>query len=152
MAKNKLLFSTPRGGVVLRPGTSKLLTGKHNHHDDCDHDHHHHHDHHGHHDHDRHGRRGIDVREFETIRVVADNRPISVSCVFLVLIITDKHGRFLGILDKIKLAPGQSCSRPYRVPGEFLEIKAIAAFRSRHKGRFWRRGVDVIDVAVFGHK
>jgi hypothetical protein len=46
------------------------------------------------------------------------------------------------------LVPGQSYSQSYRVPGEVLSIVAYAA-RSR---RSCYRGLDTIDVAVFGHK
>lgn len=171
MAKNRLLFSTPINGVSLRPGTSELITGRHHHcdddrHDHHDHDHHdrdhhrrnHHHRRHRHR-HDHHGRRGgIDVREFETIRVVADNRRTSVSTVFLVLLVSgrrereERDGRNRNVqefrLAKIRLVPGQSFSQAYRVPGEVLNIVAFAS-RSR---RSCFRGFSTIDVAVFGHK
>lgn|GEM_PF-1887365 len=153
MAKNRLLFSTPVNGVSLRPGTSELITGRHHHGGDDHHGHHHHH-----HRHDHHRRGGIDVRDFETIRVVADNRRTSVSAVYLVLLVSGRgeregrDGRNRHVqefrLAKIRLVPGQSYSQSYRVPGEVLSIVAYAA-RSR---RSCYRGLDTIDVAVFGHK
>lgn len=155
MAKNRLLFSTPRGGVFLRPGSREWLTGRHRH------GHHHDHHHHGHHD-----NRGISIREFETIRVVANNRGSSSSVVSIVLLVSgrerdggrrgrddrgrDHHSQQF-ILDRIRLAPGESVSRSYRVPGETLNIVAIAR-EGRRGGCCRRRRGDVIDVAVFGHK
>ncbi|MHA7966047.1 hypothetical protein ACX93W_18140 [Paenibacillus sp. CAU 1782] len=164
MAKNRLLFSTPPGGVFLRQGTREWLTGRnhHGHH----HGHHHHHDrdHHDRHHHGHHDNRGISIAEFETIRVVATNRSASSSVVSLVLLVSgrerdDRDGRdrrrdhhsHQFILDRVRLAPGESFSRSYRVPGEILNIVAIAR-EARRRGGCRRRRGDIIDVAVFGHK
>ncbi|MFD0589924.1 hypothetical protein ACFQZE_18240 [Paenibacillus sp. GCM10027627] len=135
------------------------------HHRDHHHDHHHHDNHH--HDHRNRRRGSIDVRKFETIRVVADNRFISETPVVLSLFISDEHGRAIGRLARIKLLPGESFSKSFRVPGQRLSIVAHALRRRdrrlRDRDRLVRenrivreerlvRGFDIIDVAVYGHK
>ncbi|GKU80475.1 hypothetical protein [Paenibacillus sp. L3-i20] len=151
MAKNKLLFRTPREGFRLRPGTTRIVTENHHH----DHHHHHHKDEDQNNDNNNNNNnnnnqrnRGIDVRKYRTIRVNADNRFTSVSSVVFSLVIIE-NGRRVGILERFRLAPGETFSRTFNVPGEFLEIRAHA-LRKRNCRNNRRR--DTIDVSVFGHK
>ncbi|MFD0960502.1 hypothetical protein [Paenibacillus chungangensis] len=147
MSKNKLLFSTPQGGVSLRPGTSKILTNdRHhdhhhdNHHNQDGHDDHHHHDHH-------HDNTGIDISKYETIRVYARNRSRSATSVSISLLVS-QDDRFIAKLDKVMLAPGQTYTQTYSVPGQTLDIRATAT--PQRSNRSYR--VDVVDVQVYGHK
>ncbi|MCU6713121.1 hypothetical protein M6D81_30920 [Paenibacillus sp. J5C_2022] len=137
MSKNKLLFSTPPRGVALRPGTSKILTRQHHHH---------------HHDQDQDDdnvmdNMGIDISKYEIIRLFARNRSRSATCVWFTLLVS-QDGRFVAKLDKVKLAPGQSYTQTYSVPGQTLDIKATAT--AKRNSRYC--GVDVVDVQVYGHK
>lgn len=143
MAKNKLLFSTPVGGIELRPGETKVIT-RHNHHD-RHHDDDRHHDKDKHHDKDRH-HGGIEVRDYEVIRVVADNRITSETSVILSILTSIENGRTLGRLARVRLFPGESYSQSFAVPGQWLNIRAHAVRGCNH------RGVDRIDVSVFGRK
>lgn len=142
MAKNKLLFSTPTEGVTLRTGTSRVLTQQdHHHHHHYHHHHHHHHD--GHHHHDP----GIDVREYETLRLLATNRGTSATSVYVALLST-QDGQTSYKLAKLRLAPGQTYTNTYPVPGAYVNIKAYA---TRMAGRC-NRGTDTIDVQLYGRK
>ncbi|MBH5319052.1 hypothetical protein I6N90_14695 [Paenibacillus sp. GSMTC-2017] len=142
MAKNKLLFRTPREGVSLRPGTSRVITQNNNNENNENQQ--------ENNEQNRRRNRGIDVRKFETIRVVADNRSTSVSDVIISLLITE-HGRTVGRLDRIRLNPGESFTNTYTVPGRFLNIRAFATRNVNCRSQNNRR-VDTIDVRVFGHK
>lgn len=132
MAKNKLLFSTPNEGASLRTGTSRVLTRD---------GHHHHHHHHHHHD------RGIDVREYEMLRLYARNRGTSATSVYVALLSTE-NGRNQYRLARVRLAPGQQYTNTYAVPGEYVNIWAYAM---RLNNRC-NRGVDTVDVQLYGHK
>ncbi|MHA6482885.1 hypothetical protein ACX1C1_13390 [Paenibacillus sp. strain BS8-2] len=127
MAKNKSLYSTPAEGVTLRPGTSKVLT-------QTEHHHHHHNP-------------GIDVSEYAALRLFATNRSTSVSYVYIALLST-QDGQTSFKLGKVKLAPGQSYTNTYAVPGDYVNIKAYAAKKSGS----CLGGTDVIDVQLYGHK
>ncbi|MDQ6422691.1 hypothetical protein RB620_24970 [Paenibacillus sp. LHD-117] len=141
MAKNKSLYSTPAEGVSLRPGTGRVLTQNDHHHHDSDGDHEHHHHHHHHHD------PGIDVREYATLRLLATNRGTSVSNVYVTLLST-RNGETSYTLGRVRLAPGESYTNTYSVPGDYVNIRVYAA---RYEGGC-RRRVDTIDVQLYGHK
>ena len=136
MAKNKLLFSTPAEGVSLRTGTSRVLTRDH---------HHHHHHKHGHHHH-HHQNPGIDVREYGELRLLATNRGSSATSVIVELTSTS-NGQTQIRLARVRLAPGQSYSNTYAVPGRYVNIVAYALRNGRGC-----RSVDTIDVQLYGRK
>lgn len=145
MSKNKLLFSTPPRGVSLRPGTSKLLTRDRHH--DHHHDNHHDHNGHDHHHDDVQANMGIDISKYEIIRVYARNRSRSATSVWISLLVS-QDGRFVAKLDKVMLAPGQTYTQTYSVPGQTLDIRATAMPQRSSRNC----GVDVVDVQVYGHK
>ncbi|MCR2804557.1 hypothetical protein [Paenibacillus soyae] len=156
MAKNKLLFSTPEGGYVIRPGQSRIITrerlleelaaervaaerilaeeGVQDVIEDVV---------------ETQGRsypRGaIDVREYESIRVYAFNRTTSVTSVAVSLLASNNdESRPVGRLERVTLAPGQAYTNSYVVPGRYLDIRLVAARGAA--------GTDRVDVTVYGHK
>lgn len=93
---------------------------------------------------------GIDIKKYETIRVFARNRSRSATCVWISLLVS-QDGCLIAKLDKVKLAPGQSYTQTYSVPGQTLDIKATATpLRYSRRRRYC--GVDIVDVQVYGHK
>ncbi|MDF2837874.1 MAG: hypothetical protein K0Q63_3514 [Paenibacillus sp.] len=137
MAKNKLLYSTPAAGVALRTGSSRVLTQQDHHH------HHHHHNHDGHHHHDP----GIDVREYAMLRLFATNRGMSATSVYVSLLST-QNGQTSYRLARVELAPGQTYTGTYAVPGDYVNIRAYA----ERVARRCNRGTDTIDVQLYGRK
>jgi hypothetical protein len=153
LAKNKLLFSTPAEGASLRTGTSRVLTrDRHHHHHK--HHHHHHHDHHHDHDHDHHHHKdkGVKVKKYETIRLFAENRGASATSVNVVMTST-QNGRTNNYrLARVRLAPGQSYTDTYRVPGKYVNIIAYSTGYSGGCGGRGRGRIDTIDVQLYGRK
>ncbi|WP_214630736.1 hypothetical protein [Paenibacillus agaridevorans] len=136
MAKNKLLFSTPAEGVSIRTGSSRVLTRKDRHH------HHHHH----------HKDRGIEVKKYETIRLFAENRGTSATSVTVAMTST-QNGRSNNYrLARVRLAPGQSYTDTYRVPGRYVNITAYSTGYSGDCGGRGRGRIDTIDVQLYGRK
>jgi type III secretion protein HrpB1 len=82
----------------------------------------------------------VDVRPYERIRVVADERAGSGTGITVRLTITDGQ-ELVAFLDLLALAPHQQATRVYEVPGTTLSVFADAAGGS---------GTDGLDVLIYG--